>query len=815
MSGTKCLNSGITRRSFLKTTGVLAGAAVAGTVAPGLTALATGSAASSPEEKIAITGCHYAGCFSCQTQVVVRDGKVVGNKTWPEEPRQNRPCLRGLSKFRRIYSEERVRYPMRRVGERGQNQWERISWDEAIAEISSKWKGYMDEFGGASICCFGDGGKSGGYLQSGLLIRLRNLLGWTEALPCDDFAMAKGLNKVFGPSYNTWGFPPTDFEDSVMSKAIICWSANLTVAQTQEWRIVADAMANGTKLVTVDPNYTVMAQKSDLWVRPKPGTDTVLLFSVMQHIVANGLEDAEFIKTKTVGPALVREDTGHFLRMSDLGVAPTEGPINPMTGKPTVIDPVVAWNEDANEHGALDTVASPALRGSYTVNGIKTKTSFEMLLDVINEWPPEKAAEFTEVPASSIKELAAICADVPVYHKTGYGSQSYNNGVQNGHALATLGAITGNTCKPGAATGSGWHGPTPNLQYQAPGNKYAPGIPRLALFDVMTTGKFKGKDYPIKSIIFAGTGFVGGSPDTNRIIDEIIGNAEFVVTIDVVFSDQARWADIVLPASHNYEYEDIFSAGMWTLYEEKAVEPAFESKPDGEIARLLGRALGVGEYFDKSDDDYLHEALDSESMRALGLTVEALKKNRAMRFLPEHYVASFPMPTETGRLEFYVDHPTPRVDFGQKADLDAEHLPRWFPPTEAWHENEIMKEFPLVFMSERNRNRYHSQDYDNTWLNELEPDPILRMNPVDAEARGIAEGDWIMVRNTRGHAVARARISAGIRPGTVIYPKGWQMHQFKSGCWGSLHNSQFDPVGVNNSYFDVVCEVGKWDGGES
>jgi molybdopterin-containing oxidoreductase family molybdopterin binding subunit len=801
----------LTRRNFLKTTAVAAGAVALGS-SSGCGSIASNiQSYSVGEEQKFISGCQHLGCGGCQGIVTVRDGKVVNLNTWDDNPEGKIPCSRGRAHWQRIYTAERVKYPMKRAGERMEDKWERISWDEAISTIAEKWNGYFKEYGSQSVAVFGTGAVGGGYINAYLVQRLRNILQLTNASGCSDYGMAKGLNKVFGPAYNTWGCPPFDIENLIYSNAIISWSGNIPVASTYSWYHVTLAREKGCKVVAVDPSFTAMAQKADLWVRPRPGTDTVLQFGMMRYIIDNSLIDEEFLLAYSVAPILIRNDTKRYLRMSDLGVAPTEGPIDPMTGQPVVIDPPVVWDSVTNGYGSLDSVELPSLRGSHTINGIQVDTAYDLLIKLVDEWPLEKASELSEVPVETIEELARIAADGPVYHYTGYGSQSYNNGVQTGHALGTIGALTGNICKKGAGVSNGYFAPTFNLAYIMPTGTMATDIPALAMFDVMTTGKYMGKNWPIKSICLWGCGLIGGTVDTNRTMQEIIENAEFIVTMDVVFSDQARVADILLPVAHNYEYDEIFNSGSFAKWDEKVVDPAFESKPDGEIARLLGEALGVGQFFNKTDDDYLHEALDTDSMREAGITVERVQKDKAYRYRSLDWLPSTTFPTGTGRMEFYMDAPFPRMDFGQQFDFDAEHLPRWFPPTEAWSDNPVMQDYPLVFMSERARNRIHSLDYEAIWLNEIEPEPIIRLNPNDARTRNIKEGDYVKVFNMRGHAVARLRLSEAMRPGTVSYPKGWQVNQFKSGCWGELHNSEFDPVGVNNSYFDSVCEVQKWE----
>lgn len=107
---------------------------------------------------------------------------------------------------------------MRRVGERGSGEWERITWDEAMAAIKEKWDGYIAEFGPQCICVSGSGSKGTGYINSYSINRLTNVTGWTSTASCNDMAMAKGINKVFGPSYNTWGFPYMEFRTGMPSR---------------------------------------------------------------------------------------------------------------------------------------------------------------------------------------------------------------------------------------------------------------------------------------------------------------------------------------------------------------------------------------------------------------------------------------------------------------------------------------------------------------------------------------------------------------------------------------------------------------------
>ena len=118
-------------------------------------------------------------------------------------------------------------------------------------------------------------------------------------------------------------------------------------------------------------------------------------------------------------------------------------------------------------------------------------------------------------------------------------------------------------------------------------------------------------------------------------------------------------------------------------------------------------------------------------------------------------------------------------------------------------------------MSERPRYRVHSQWFSTPLLRELDPEPIVKINPKDASDRGIEDGAYVECFNDRGHAVAKAVYSEAIRPGTLVYPKNWQAYQHKAGSWSELTSTEFDVFGVNYNFMDVLCDVRIWsDGGE-
>lgn len=201
MSGSTNPRGGITRRNFLKTTAAVTGAAaVAGGTS--LTALAE-EKPSEGNEQVKYVACRGNCMNGCQFKCTVRDGKIVKNEMAPmPQEKYNRICAKGLSVPQMTYSPDRIQYPMRRVGERGSGQWERISWDEAISEITGKWKGYIEEHSGLSIAQSGSGA---GTLCGSYLSLVQSLFGFSSAVHQADMASIKTSMDYVGVSAPLFG----------------------------------------------------------------------------------------------------------------------------------------------------------------------------------------------------------------------------------------------------------------------------------------------------------------------------------------------------------------------------------------------------------------------------------------------------------------------------------------------------------------------------------------------------------------------------------------------------------------------------------
>ncbi|MEG0324363.1 MAG: molybdopterin dinucleotide binding domain-containing protein, partial [Raoultibacter sp.] len=365
-----------------------------------------------------------------------------------------------------------------------------------------------------------------------------------------------------------------------------------------------------------------------------------------------------------------------------------------------------------------------------------------------------------------------------------------------------------------------------NAAYTAPnGPSTGFSIPSVDLKNVVEEKQFAGKKAEIKMLWMYSANPLNTHTDTHAWTDIIIPAMDYVVVADSAMTDSARYADMVLPIAQWFELEEVANAGQCSSlhHNEKAIEPLYESKPDTLIVTELAEKLGLGTYFKLSNEEILEETYNTDLSKALGTSMAELREKKQIRFIPgdaetDPHIAykDGAFGTATGRFEFYREMPMVRAATTKTPtpeEIDRDRMAHWFPPLEAWPENELYSKYPLVLMSERPRYRVHSQWFNTPLLREIDPEPYVKINPVDAKARNIADGSYVECYNDRGTAVAKAIFSDAIRPGVLLYPKGWQLNQHKAGGWSLLSSTEFDVFAVNNNFMDVLCEIRTWKGG--
>ncbi len=428
----KIPKKGLTRRSFLKASAFVAGTAAAlGGV--GCSSAESGADNGAADERIVATRCTWSGCANCQQNTTVRNGRVVKVDSVPNEPWGNRVCLRGRAQVQRVNNPNRLKYPMKRVGERGSGEWEQITWDEAISTVTNTWNDIIKQYGSKAIVNYSAVGNFG-WLSAGLYTRLCNVMQFSKIDSSLDLAMPKGLQKVYGGS-GYWMPAAEDPDNMLYSKYAVFWGTNVSEALMQLYRRVLDAQEAGTRIVVVSPIKSTVANIADLWVPVRTASDTILVSAMIKYIIEEELYDKDFITEHSNAPFLVKKDTYDQLRMSDMGVEPTEGPVNPTTRQPTIIDPGVVYDLDTKTFVQEGTVSNPALTGTWTIDGEECVTALDLLHETVMQYTPEYASPLCGIDPDTITELARICCDGPVLHAIANGGAAYDNGVAYGQSI--------------------------------------------------------------------------------------------------------------------------------------------------------------------------------------------------------------------------------------------------------------------------------------------------------------------------------------------------------------------------------------------
>ncbi len=243
----------------------------------------------------------------CGILVHVEDGKIVKIEGDPESPlNRGTLCAKGIAQIERLNHPDRLLYPMRRKGARGEGKWERISWNEALAILSENIKKRIDSDGPQSIA-FAQGTPKG--LELFLLLRLANLLRVPNiSTPGNVCHMPRET-----ASHLTCGFfPIPDYDHS--PACVVLWGSNLL--QTNEEGIIGSqllrALKNGAKLIVIDPRDTGLTSRANLWLRIKPGTDLALALGILKILLDEKLYDEEFVTHWTKGFFELKEHLQHY-----------------------------------------------------------------------------------------------------------------------------------------------------------------------------------------------------------------------------------------------------------------------------------------------------------------------------------------------------------------------------------------------------------------------------------------------------------------------------------------------------------------------
>ena len=483
------------------------------------------------------------------------------------------------------------------------------------------------------------------------------------------------------------------------------------------------------------------------------------------------------------------------------------------------------WDEASSSAVPLAQATKPALGGVAPIEGIAVRTEMEMIREAVEPWTLEHTSEVTGVSVEDIQHLAHLYTqegDVQTDMK--FGLNHYNNGMYSSKCVNSLLLVSGQMGRSGSGLFTG----EPNfgegnvqacITMPSATGEVPQGVGAILNWtdfcnNIVPTGKKLGEDFPIKSFYASCTNVVSNQTDQNKTL-ELMNAIEFIVIQDMTMNDTALYADILLPACHWFETEDLrvrYYCNPYLLWNEKAVEPLYESKPDFEIYKLIAEAMGYGDFFQFTADEYLNVVLSTPYGQEKGITIDKIREKNYLRCDNDPTIAfeGGVFGTATGRAMFYREAPQPDYNMGQELDLEKEKLSVfWEPAREADLSNPIREKFPFTICCEHMRTRAHTQWYDVDYLKEFEVAPVCRINPEDAAELGIEEGDTIRLYNDRGSVTMLAVLNPGQQRKAVHCPRSFLTREHIDGDLARTTFNDYNQACRNQSYFDCAVAIEK------
>lgn len=786
------LKNKMQRRTFLKWSGAIGIPVIAGGIATKMLVDRkedTKKVSAKDKEKI-ISTCSINNCGGrCVIKAHVKDGMVVRVSTDTQDSGDLstpplRACVRGRNYRNMLYDPNRLKYPMKRVGKRGEGKFKRISWEEAIETIASEVKRIGDKYGPESRYVNYASGQSWGLY--GGKNAARKLLALTGGFLNYRNDYSSGAGNVATPYTYGTNNSGSSFDSLLHSKYIILWGQNPSemIFSTPYREYLMQAKKNGAKVIVIDPRYTDTAIAfADEWIPILPTTDNAMMDAMGYVIVKEKLHDQAFLDKYCIG-----FDGDHMPK----GVAKEESLKSYLLGEKDGIE----------------------------------KT-------------PEWAEKICGVPAEKIREIARDYAKTkPAALIQGWAAQRQAYGEQFMRGGAQLACLTGNVGKLGGwAAGTGYWSRS-NIVYPfSYENPVKASIPCFLWTKAVEKGTemtaedgLEGTDKLTTNIklIFnmAGNMLVNQHADINKTTKllEDENKVEFIVVSDIFMTPSARYADILLPGTTFFERYDIgvpWCFGDYVVFGDKTIDPLFECRDEYDVFAEVADKLGLREKFTdgKTTLDLVKESVERtrKELTPDFPSFEEFRRNGVYHFKYNEPLIGFkeqigdlekhPFETPSGKIELFSKA---LWDMNQHDEIPAiaKYISSWEGP-----QDPIKKKFPLQLISWHYKRRCHST-YDNqAWLEEAAKQEMW-MNPKDAEKRGIKNGERVQVFNERGSIFIDVKVTPRITPGVAAIPQGAWYTPDKDGLdqRGSVNvltSQRPTPLAKSNPQLTNLVEVKK------
>ena len=741
----------ISRRTLLQGTGAMA---VVGSLS-GLipeTAHAMNSLGAKPEllNKRAGTVKYHSCLRNCADRCLmkfrVQDGRMTYVSGAEKQAKTGTcPCVKGLTYVEYTYAPDRILHPMERIGEKGSHKWRRITWEEAWAKLITKTKEVVAKYGPEAVLPYSYSGNYGAIGMHASGERFFNRLGasYLDRLVCTE-AGVWGYGSVQG---TTDGPDPDEIPNC---DCYISWGFNETVSNVHGIKLINQMRDKGGVVLAVNPNRTPICSQADVYLQNYPGSDAWVATGVMKYLIAH---------------------------------------------------------DETIDHEFLDKCCIGADKVFEKVNSVK--------------W--EDIERVTGCKRAEIEKFAALYGKSKnCIIRGGYGMQRNYNGARMTRAIAIMHALRGMFDRPNAGIiYDNVRSITGMNNFDGRGNYFLTGKEQhVNMTDLDQALKAKNPTsqnlidnhttppQPIKPIhlfFFYNGNPVAVSPNVNQVIENLKRDDLYVVGFDMIMTDSMEYCDLVLPASTQFETDDIIGDyhGWFLQICEKVIEPVGESMPNWDFFAEWGRRMGFKDQaFKDTSFDIMRQLLNTKAPWYQGITLERLQKEKWIK-LP--YPSSVPVRsggkcgTESGKIELYSEM-MKRAGFDPVIDLGLceDDMP------------EVEKKLPFRLLSPGIPQRVNSSFYNVKYIRAFNAYEC-EISPEDAQKLGIKMGDRVRLTNQRGEAYFIARVSTRVGPGVVRTAKcNWRStNPYGRNNTNTLTTSRLTDMGGCSAYHSTRVNVEK------
>ena len=680
------------------------------------------------------TLCQACHC-ECGVRVQVADGRVVKIKGDPEHPmNRGSTCVKGRAQIQLLYHPDRLRHPMRRAGARGSGRWQQITWDAALDEISAKLTALRDQYGPTSFAAIHGTGPRPTHYSTALLTYA---LG-SPNLASTDFHICFVPSVVAGHWTMGHSVMMESGPDYLNSNCILVVGGNPLASHPPRGRDLLEALnRRRARLIVVDPYRTELAERADLWLQIRPGTDAALALGMINVIIEEILYESDFVQKWCHGFTPLKERARAY---------PLER-VEAITGIPAAQIRAAARLYATTKPAALH----HRVAVEHNVNSTQTCRALAILTALTGN---------IDIPGGNVFPMP-----LPGY--------------------IPFGALAGEDRR---------FRPNPEKEKQRIGARefplvsgpdaVIPFVPAPVFHETLLTGR----PYPLKTLFCAGGNPVLNMQNAKSVWRALKDRLDLFIVADFFMTPTAEIADFVLPAATWLERDDIANA-LYPNYfaaRQKAVAPLGECWHDMKIAIELAKRIPWADrtFLPWEDVAAFNDAL----VKGAGLTFETLKTSGPV-IVPMQYrkYETNGFHTPTGKIELFATR-------FEKYGIDP--LPCYTEPPESPVSTPgLLTDYPyILYTGNRHIEYFHSEGRQIPDLRKRVPDPLVDLHPDTAAETGIEEGDWVWIETpqVRGErARFKAKVTDRIQPGMVHARHGWWFPEKPApahGCFDSNIN---------------------------